>query len=46
MRTYVSLFSSAGVGDYGFYQAGFKLIASNELLKRRMSVQLANNGRR
>ena len=43
MRTYVSLFSSAGVGDYGFYQAGFKLIASNELLKRRMSVQLANN---
>ena len=39
----MSLFSSAGVGDYGFYQAGFKLIASNELLKRRMSVQLANN---
>lgn len=43
MKTYVSLFSSAGVGDYGFYQAGFKLIASNELLQRRMDVQLANN---
>lgn len=43
MKTYVSLFSSAGVGDYGFYQAGFKLLASNELLKRRMDVQLANH---
>lgn len=43
MKTYVSLFSSAGVGDYGFYQEGFKLIASNELLERRMNVQLANN---
>lgn len=43
MKTYVSLFSSAGVGDYGFYQAGFKLLASNELLERRMNVQLANH---
>lgn len=42
-RTYVSLFSSAGVGDYGFYQAGFKLLASNELIERRMNVQLANH---
>ncbi len=42
-RTYVSLFSSAGVGDYGFYQSGFKLLASNELIERRMNVQLANH---
>jgi DNA (cytosine-5)-methyltransferase 1 len=40
---YVSLFSSAGVGDFGFYKAGFNLIASNELIPRRMAVQLANN---
>lgn len=38
---YVSLFSSAGVGDFGFYKAGFNLIASNELIPRRMAVQLA-----
>lgn len=42
-KTYVSLFSSAGVGDYGFYKAGFKLLASNELIKRRLAVQVANN---
>ncbi len=42
-KTYVSLFSSAGVGDYGFYKAGFKLLASNELIERRLNVQLANN---
>lgn len=43
MKSYISLFSSAGVGDYGFYQAGFSLIATNELLQRRMEVQEANN---
>lgn len=43
MRTYVSLFSSAGVGDYGFFEAGFNLIASNELIERRMKVQIENN---
>lgn len=43
MRSYVSLFSSAGVGDYGFYQAGFSLIASNEIIERRLNVQLANH---
>lgn len=42
MLTYVSLFSSAGIGDYGFYQAGFHLIASNEILKKRLNIQLAN----
>lgn len=42
-KTYVSLFSSAGVGDYGFYMSGFNLVASNELLSRRMMVQRANH---
>ena len=43
MRSYVSLFSSAGVGDYGFYQSGFSLVASNEIIKKRLDVQLANH---
>lgn len=42
-KNYVSLFSSAGIGDYGFYQAGFNLIASNELLDRRMNIQRVNH---
>ena len=32
MKTYVSLFSSAGIGCYGFKQAGFECIATNEFL--------------
>jgi DNA (cytosine-5)-methyltransferase 1 len=27
--TYISLFSSAGVGGYGFKQAGFECVATN-----------------
>ncbi|OFA12710.1 modification methylase HaeIII [Lentilactobacillus sunkii] len=42
LKSYVSLFSSSGVGDYGFYKAGFSLVASNELLERRMNVQRYN----
>jgi len=42
IKSYVSLFSSAGLGDYGFYQAGFTLVASNELLDKRMQVQRVN----
>lgn len=42
LKSYVSLFSSSGVGDYGFYKSGFSLIASNELLERRMNVQRYN----
>lgn len=42
IKSYVSLFSSSGVGDYGFYQSGFSLVASNELLERRMQVQKSN----
>lgn len=42
-RTYISLFSSAGVGCYGFKMKGFECIASNELLKARLDVQRANH---
>ncbi|MDE6453461.1 MAG: DNA cytosine methyltransferase [Muribaculaceae bacterium] len=41
-RTYISLFSSAGVGCYGFKQCGFECIATNELLPDRLLVQRAN----
>lgn len=43
MKTYVSLFSSAGVGCYGFKQEGFECVATNELIKRRLDVQRFNN---
>ena len=41
--TYISLFSSAGVGCYGFKKAGFECIATNELIERRIKVQKFNN---
>lgn len=41
-RTYVSLFSSAGVGCYGFKQNGFECIATCELLNERLNIQRAN----
>lgn len=41
--TYISLFSSAGVGCYGFHLEGFHCVATNELLPRRLEVQRANN---
>ena len=41
--TYISIFSSAGVGCYGFKQAGFECIATNELIERRLNVQKYNN---
>lgn len=40
--TYVSLFSSAGLGCYGFKQAGFRCLGTAELLSRRLEVQKAN----
>lgn len=43
MRTYISLFSSAGVGCYGFKMNGFHCVATNELLPARISVQRANH---
>ena len=41
--TYISLFSSAGVGCFGFKQAGFECIATNELIERRLDVQKYNH---
>lgn len=37
--TYISLFSCAGVGCFGFKKAGFECIATNELIERRLNVQ-------
>lgn len=41
--TYISLFSSAGVGCYGFKQEKFDCVATNELIARRLQVQMDNN---
>lgn len=43
LRTYVSLFSSAGVGCYGFKEEGFFCIATVELLGRRLKIQEYNH---
>lgn len=43
MLTYISLFSSAGVGCYGFKSEGFECIATNELIQRRLNVQKFND---
>ena len=40
---YVSLFSSAGVGCYGFNLEGFDCIVTSELIPRRLEVQRFNN---
>lgn len=41
--TYISLFSSAGVGCYGFQLEGFDCVATNEIVPRRLEVQKFNN---
>jgi DNA (cytosine-5)-methyltransferase 1 len=41
--TYISLFSSAGVGCFGFKLNGFECIATNELLTKRLKIQAFNN---
>lgn len=41
--SYISLFSSAGVGCYGFSLEGFNCIATNELIARRLDVQKCNH---
>lgn len=41
--TYVTLFSSAGVGCYGFQMEGYHCIATNEIIERRMQVQRYNH---
>ena len=43
IKTYVSLFSSAGIGCYGFKEAGYNCIATVELLERRLKIQKYNN---
>lgn len=43
MKTYISLFSSAGVGCYGFQLEHFHCIATVELLERRLNVQRYNH---
>ena len=41
--TYVTLFSSAGVGCHGFQMEGYRCIATNEIIERRMQVQRCNH---
>lgn len=43
LNTYISLFSSAGVGCYGFKEEGFYCIATVELLERRLKIQSYNH---
>jgi DNA (cytosine-5)-methyltransferase 1 len=42
LNTYISLFSSAGVGCYGFKEENFYCIATVELLERRLKIQSYN----
>lgn len=41
-RGYISLFSSAGVGCYGFGLEGFDCIVTSELIERRIEIQRYN----
>ncbi len=43
MNTYISLFSSAGIGCFGFKQENFECIATNELIRRRLDIQRFNH---
>lgn len=43
LKTYISLFSSAGVGCFGFKLNGFDCVATNELIERRLNIQKYNN---
>ncbi|MBV7441211.1 DNA cytosine methyltransferase [Weeksellaceae bacterium TAE3-ERU29] len=43
LLTYISLFSGAGVGCYGFKLNGFECIATNEILTKRLKIQSFNN---
>ena len=43
LLTYISLFSSAGIGCYGFKQSGFECIATNEIIKKRLQIQKFND---
>lgn len=41
--TYISLFSSAGVGCYGFKQENYNCVATVELIERRLNIQRYNH---
>ena len=41
--TYISLFSSAGIGCYGFKQENYNCVATVELIERRLNVQRYNH---
>lgn len=41
--TYVTLFSSGGIGCYGFNMEGCHCVATNEVITKRMNIQKANN---
>jgi len=41
--TYISLFSSAGIGCHGFSLEDFECIASIEIIERRLEIQKYNN---
>ncbi|TCD10391.1 DNA cytosine methyltransferase [Pedobacter frigidisoli] len=41
--TYLSLFSSAGIGCYGFKTEGFDCVATVELLSKRLKIQQNND---
>ena len=43
--TYISLFSSAGVGCYGFKMEDFECTDTNELIERRLNVKKFNKKR-
>ncbi len=43
IRSYISLFSSAGIGCYGFKEAGYSCIATVELLEKRLKIQRYNH---
>ncbi|GAB6010494.1 DNA (cytosine-5-)-methyltransferase [Viscerimonas tarda] len=43
LLTYISLFSSAGIGCYGFKEESFHCIATVELLERRLKIQSYND---
>lgn len=42
-RTYISLFSSAGVGCFGFKLENFECVATSELIESRINIQKSNN---
>lgn len=42
LHTYISLFSSAGIGCYGFKEHNFQCIATVELLEKRLKIQQYN----